>query len=567
MEFRILGPLEVRVDGRPVDVGAARQRALLTVLLLRANAVVSTDHLIEAVWDERPPETAPKVLQVYVSQLRKVLGRDRIVTQAPGYLIRVEPGELDAERFQALIREGKAAEALGLWRGQPLADFAYESFAQPEIGRLEELRASALEERIEADLARGRHGAVVSELEGLVRDYPLRERFSRQLMLALYRSGRQAEALDVYQRARRTSVEQLGIEPSPALRELERKILNQDESLGPPPVEPRPVRPGLPRIAYVGTAIVVVALAAVAVLASRNSSAGLDALPEDSVGVIDPRTNDIVAAIPVGVRPGPIAAGQGSVWVGNLGDRTLTRIHAVDRSVAATIPLDNRTPTGLAVGDGVVWVAHGLSGELSRVDSQFGRVLQTISLAGRSPTGSVALGDGYVWVAYGDSTLARIRPTSVRRAGSTLAGAIPSALVVVGRWLWVVNSGDANVQRFDSATFTEGPIRPVTVGRRPAAIAYGEGALWVANRGDDRVTRIDPSTGSGISIEVGDEPTGIAVGSGAVWVTNYGDGTVSRIDPAKNEVVRTIRIGSSPTGIVVTGGSVWVCAQALATTT
>jgi YVTN family beta-propeller protein len=564
MEFRILGPLEVRVDGRVVELGGAKQRALLAVLLLNANRVVSTDHLSEALWGERPPETAQKVLQVYVSGLRKSLGRDRILTKAPGYEICIAPGELDLDRAQKLVTGGKPGEALALWRGEPLADFAYEPFAQSQIARLEEFRLSVLEERLESDLDRGRHAQLVGELEALVRDHPLRERFSRQLMLALYRSGRQAEALEVYQRARQTSVEQLGIEPGPALRELERKILNQEESLGPPPAEPRPTRTApLSRIAYAGAGVVIAALAAAAFLASRNSSAGLDSVPANAIGVIDPRTNEIVAAIPVGIRPGPVVAGAGSIWVGNLQDRTLTRIDARERSVAATVALDNRTPTGIAVGGGSVLVAHGLSGELSRVDPTFGTVVDTVSLAGRSTSGSVALGAGFVWAVFGDSTLVRIRASSMRPAGSALAGAIPTSLVVVGRSVWVVNSADATVQRFDAATFAEGPIRPVTVGKRPGAIAYGEGALWVTDRGDDRVTRIDPSTSSAISIPVGDEPAGIAVGAGAVWVANSADGTVSRIDPATNEVVRTFHFGSSPARITVSDGLVWVSAQAL----
>jgi DNA-binding SARP family transcriptional activator len=234
VEFRILGPLEVFADGQALALGAAKQKALLAILLLRANRVVPSDELIDALWEEQPPETAPKALQVYVSQLRKALGRDRIVTRAPGYLIRVEPGELDLERFERLVGEGgrdRLAEGLALWRGLPLADFAYERFAQLEIARLEELRLIATEERIEAELALGRHAGLVGELETLVAEHPLRERLRAQLMLALYRSRRQAEALEAYQHARRALVEELGIDPGRALRELEQAILRQDPAL------------------------------------------------------------------------------------------------------------------------------------------------------------------------------------------------------------------------------------------------------------------------------------------------------------------------------------------------
>jgi DNA-binding SARP family transcriptional activator len=231
MEFGILGPLEVREDGQTVALGAAKQRALLAVLLLNANRVVSSDALMESLWGERPPVTATKALQVYVSQLRRVLGRDRIVTAASGYQLLVEPDELDLDRFERLVAASEYSDALALWRGAPLADFAYEPFAQSEIARLDELWVETLESRIASDLSAGRNAAVIGELETLVRQYPLRERFWTQLMLALYRSGRQAEALEAYQAVRHALVDELGIEPSHELRDLHRKILAQDPVL------------------------------------------------------------------------------------------------------------------------------------------------------------------------------------------------------------------------------------------------------------------------------------------------------------------------------------------------
>src|SRR6266540_7010302 len=231
MDFRILGPLEVSTQGQPLDLGGQKQRALLAALLLEANRVVSQDRLIEALWEDDPPETAQKALQVYVSQLRKALGKERLVTKAPGYMLRVGQGEFDLERFLTLQEEGRLQEALELWRGPPLSDFRYQRFAQGEIARLEELRLAYLEERVEHDLARGRHSELVGELDGLVSEHPLRERLRGQLMLALYRSGRQAEALEAYQQARAALVEELGIEPGRQLRELHQAILNQDPAL------------------------------------------------------------------------------------------------------------------------------------------------------------------------------------------------------------------------------------------------------------------------------------------------------------------------------------------------
>lgn len=255
MEFRILGPLEV-VDGeRAVSLGGPKQRALLAILLLHANQVLSSDQIIDQLWGERPPATAIATLQVFVSNLRKALETERakgaagriIVTQRPGYMLRVPPEAIDFQRFSRMIEESREAlgrgeaetasrtlrHALALWRGDPLADFAYEPFAHHEIARLEELRQSAIEDRIDADLALGMHAELAAEIEALVVRYPLRERLRGQLMIAFYRSGRQADALAAYRDARDILAEELGIDPGPALQALERGILVQDSSIGP----------------------------------------------------------------------------------------------------------------------------------------------------------------------------------------------------------------------------------------------------------------------------------------------------------------------------------------------
>ena len=245
MEFRFLGPLEVWDAGREVSLGGTKPRALLAVLLLHPNEVVPTDRLIDEIWGEDSPERAAAALRVNVSRLRKVLPRDVLTTRSPGYVIQVGADELDLHRFERLVDEGRSLlardlagdasarlrDALSLWRGPPLAEFAYESFAQTAIARLEEIRLAALELRIDADLVLGRHHELVAELEALVAQQPLRERLHRYLMTALYRSDRQAEALDAYQDARRVLVDELGIDPSAALQELERAILRQDPAL------------------------------------------------------------------------------------------------------------------------------------------------------------------------------------------------------------------------------------------------------------------------------------------------------------------------------------------------
>ena len=252
MEFQVLGPLEVHRQGGRVALGPAKQRAVLAILLVHANEVVSSDRLIEDLWPE-PPETAANALQVYVHKLRKALEPERtpgapgelLITSPPGYLLCVGPDELDADRFERLLREGRVAaetpdpataaavfrRALELWRGPALVDFAYDPFAQAEIARLEELRLDAIEDRIEADLAMGGAAELVGELETLIGENPLRERLRGQLMLALYRAGRQADALEVYNQTRRTLDDELGLAPSPPLQRLQTAILRQEPAL------------------------------------------------------------------------------------------------------------------------------------------------------------------------------------------------------------------------------------------------------------------------------------------------------------------------------------------------
>jgi len=287
MEFRILGPLDVVEDGRSLDLGGPKQRALLAALLLRANEVVSQDRLIDDLWGEAPPATAAKTLQAYVSRLRKALVGEggeapapRLETRAHGYVLRIPPESLDAEAFHRGLAEGRHAlarddprraaeqlrQALDLWRGPALADLAYESFAQPEITRLEELRLTAIEERIDAELALGSEDELVGELETLVERHPLRERLRGQLMLALYRAGRQAEALRVYQDGRQHLAAELALVPGESLRRLERQILEQDPELG---ASSRRTRPALVpasawrhpvRVAVAGAVVLAVAV-------------------------------------------------------------------------------------------------------------------------------------------------------------------------------------------------------------------------------------------------------------------------------------------------------------------
>jgi DNA-binding SARP family transcriptional activator len=260
VEFRILGPLEIDGDEGPIDLGGAKQRALLALLLLHANEVVHSGRLVDLLWSDAPPADAGKALQIHVSRLRRALGSADVVQTRPGgYLVAADASSLDLPRAEQLAARGRSlleagdpqrardtlAEALALWRGPALAEFAAEPFAQAEIGRLEELHAAIVEDRVEAELALGRHVVLIPELEKLVARYPLRERLREQHMLALYRAGRQADALEAYRDARRALVDELGIEPRRRLQELEAAILRQDEALDPvTPAAAAGVRPG-----------------------------------------------------------------------------------------------------------------------------------------------------------------------------------------------------------------------------------------------------------------------------------------------------------------------------------
>ena len=317
-------------------------------------------------------------------------------------------------------------------------------------------------------------------------------------------------------------------------------------------------------VAIVAALLMAAVLVVAGVLVSTRGGDHAAAVQPNHVGIIDPETNAVVGNVAVGSNPGPMAKGNGSIWVGNLDDRTVTRISVQRHARTRSIPLNGRTPTGLGFGGGGLWIAHGLRGQVSRVDPRANRVLDTIDVADPgSRRGSVAVGAGSVWAAFGDSTLARIDPKRADLDGATFAGAGPAGVAVTAGSVWVVNSGDATVSRFRPRTYESGATgRPIRVGRKPVAIAAGEGALWVADAGADAVTRIDPGTHATSTIPVGAGPTAVTVGGGLVWVANTAAGTVSRIDPLLEKVVATIDVGNGPSGIVFDGDFLWVAVQA-----
>ena len=340
----------------------------------------------------------------------------------------------------------------------------------------------------------------------------------------------------------------------PPLRHEAELAAAAEAAIRPPALWRRPMALALAAVALLGVVVVG------AFLATRDSVGGLSEVRPNHMGVIDPATNEIIAEVPVGIRPGPVVLGAGSVWVGNLDDRTLTRIDAQSQTNAGTVSLNNQTPTGIAFGQGALWVAQGFLGKLSRVDLQFRQVTKTLDLADPSGDGTVTVGGGAVWAVYGESTLVRIDPVALRPLGRGFAGANPAAIVFATGAVWVANGGDHTVYRLNPSTFEEGPVRTISVGQSPVGIAFGGGAIWVANAGDDTVTRIDPTSYSTFTIEVGDSPTAVAADTDAIWVASR-EGKIARIDPLTRKVVKTIDVGNAVSGIAVGGGLVWATVQ------
>jgi YVTN family beta-propeller protein len=624
MDFRLLGPLEVWEDGRPLSLGGMKQRALLAILLLRANEVVSRDVLIDELWGERPPASAAHSLEAYVSRLRKTLHADRagepiLVTRQPGYMLRVGFEELDLHRFERLLEEGRRAlathaperalpklsDALTLWRGSPLGDLAFEPFAQVEVERLEELRLAALEERFEAELALGRTDALVPGLQALVAQHPLRERLRGQLMLALYRSGRQADALHVYREARGYLVEELGLEPGPSLKTIEQAILRQETVLDarerdaggaavvvvPPPPSPPPPEPGRPSggrppvrerlrrrrvalFALAGASVLAVALTvAVLSVVGGEERAGLASVSPGSVAVIDARTNVVLGGIPVGTSPSSIAVDEGAVWVLNGNDNTVSRIDPDLKKEVRRISVGG-TPTDLAVGEGAVWVANGFDNTVTRIEPDSSLVVETIPLptAGELPPVSLgsgahlAIGHGAVWVTrllqHGFVWQIDPKTNTVEATIRLPLGAGGQEIAVGEGAVWV--NGNRGMTRIDETTHAITLLRAIEPGGI-GGIAVGEGAVWVAglSTGLDRAPlwRIDFRGESVIaSTLVGAGPAGVAVGAGSIWVANSLDGSVSRVDPERNTVARAIPVGAAPRDVAVGEGAVWVTA-------
>jgi DNA-binding SARP family transcriptional activator/streptogramin lyase len=598
LSFNVLGRLEAYSDGVELDLGPRKQRALLAILLLNANRVVSMERLIDDLWGEAPPSTARAALQVYVAGLRKALSQDgaTLRTREPGYVLEIEEGALDLDRFTQLCAEAREAsddghraallhEAVRLWRDEPLPELRTEPFASAAVGQLDQLRLAAVEERIDADLALGRDAALVTELETLVAEHPYRERLRGQLMLALYRSGRQADALEAYQAGRRVLQDDLGLEPGKELRDLEAAILRQDESLSrarPASAEPDSEEPPSPRrfsrravIAAGAAGVATVAFGTgIAVLRSGGTS-GARVRP-GSVGVVDPDAREVVGEIPLGFTSALIAAGEGAVWVVDPDGNTLTKIDP--RTSIASSPQGIRTegiPIGLAAGEGSVWIALNEGRALSVVEfgPDLGNVRGRTELERRDALFPVALepvklaaGAGAVWaLERGRGELTRIEAATGedKLFAEGLGG---SSSLAVGRdavWL----GGPDGVKKLDLLSGLE--LDSTSVEEVPASrttsIALGRDAVWFVGESSTRLWRIDPS---GVTVRdshpVEESPSAVVVDEdGAVWVASDTVTTLSRVEP-RTEATHTIELGATSPGLVAAFGRIWTSPGAAA---
>jgi YVTN family beta-propeller protein len=568
MDLRLLGPLEAHFEGRPVDLGPRKQRAVLAMLALELGRTVSADRLVEGLWGDEPPASAPKMVQLYVSHLRRLLdgGGVRIVTRGRGYELQLSDGEVDAVRFERLLEQSQPREALALWRGGALADVADEPFAAAEIRRLDEMRLRATESAIDGDLAAGRHVEVLGELEGMVVAHPLREHLHAQHMLALYRSGRQSEALAAYRDARAELVEQIGVEPGSELRQLQDRILAHDPALDlhvaddvEPATSPRPPPsrgPARRRTLVAAAALLLAGVTAFGVIRVLEPD-GLPGIDENAVGLIDPGSGRISRQFSVGRSPTALTVGGGSLWVLNAGDRSISRIDRA-RDQLVTIPVGD-DPAGLAFATGSLWVTDRQDRTVSQISADSNRIVRTLPVA-NGPSG-IAAGFGALWiVSEVDRTVSRIDLARGRPTKTINVGASPTAVATGAGAVWVVSEEGGTVFRINPRSGAV--VKAIHVGNGPIGVAVGEGAVWVANRQDSTVSRIDPATNVATTVPSGKEPSAIAAGAGAVWVANRGEATVSRIDPAGRRPSKRIAVGGSPSAIAVSAGSVLITALA-----
>jgi DNA-binding SARP family transcriptional activator len=564
VEFRILGPLEVLDGGRQIPLGGAKPRSLLALLLLARGRPVSTESLIEDIWDGRRPDTAHKIVQLHVSSLRKALGDERISTVEGGYVLHLEQGELDAERFEELassasgVPPAQALEqlcaALELVRGEPLNDLHLEAWVGPEVAQLDELVLSVTEARIEAELALGRHRTVVRELERLVAAHPDREDLLRLLMLALYRCGRQTEALDAYRRAASRLRAELGLEPSPPLRQLERAILEQDPALSLtehagalPGGGAARRRPRWPLLLAGAALVAAVAIAAVVIGSDGEDEKSFESLPP-GLTILDMPSGQVVATFPLDDFPFPgLNAQNGRFSISSIG---ITEIDPATGRKLRRIksPLDESNHA-LALGRDMWFTGRR---DLVRVDPDLGREVDRYRLVDRDyPMGLVGLaaGAGSLWVASKEAgEVLRVDPAN-GHVQARIAMKSPLELAYSRGAVWAV-SDQGGLSRIDASTNS---VTATAALPKPLFwVAAGGGFAWTANETKGTVYKIDQTGEIVATYRTGEGARSVSLADGVLWVANSDAGTLSAIDAASG-AVRTYRFGH-PVGDAVAVG-------------
>ena len=621
--FAVLGPLEVTRSGQRLPLGGHQQRAVLALLLAESGAVVSVGRLGDALWGQQTPTGFVTTVQTYIFHLRAVLEPDRghgapgkvLVTEPGGYRLDTGGSSVDSAVFEESVRAGRDAldrhayeEALAeltrglrIWRGEVFADVADLGFAEPIVARLETMRVIAQGLRIEAELALGRDADALPDIDRLVAEHPLQEQLHEHKMMALYRLGRQSEALAVYRAVRSRLHTELGIEPSQHLQRLHQALLAQDPALdwqpqaatevaakapgtgmdtmrSPPvtkpedpvlqPVDPSRSRPAGPpgwpgQRGQVGYAALAVLLTAglLILLVPRWTHTGPSSFPANSVGSVD-AAGGLSDSVRVGLSPDGLAFGAGSLWVANRIDGTVSRINPETRAVVDVIPV-GALPNEVAVTGNDVWVVNFGDGTVTRINAKTDTPVERV-VVGNQPV-AIAAGPRGVWVANrGDDTIQRIDPGSGRADKAVQVGDSPSGIAVDATAIWVCSDTQGAVSEFDPVTLQ--PLASIPVGGGPRGIALTRDDVWVASQLSQSVTRINRSTGAPLTIAVGDGPHSIQVAGSGVWVSNEYDGTITRIDPSTNQAL-SWPLGVSPRGLTEVDGKIWVASGSFAAST
>jgi DNA-binding SARP family transcriptional activator/ABC-type branched-subunit amino acid transport system substrate-binding protein len=570
---------------------------VLAILLLRAGEVVSVDRLVDELWGESPPDDAASALQQHVSRLRRVLAPDDVLlTRPPGYFVQLGDGELDLHEFEqrcqegrALLEDGRPAEAsdalrrgLDLWRGRPLADLEQQPFARDAIARLDELWLEAIESRIEADMALGRHGELVAELHALVRRHPLRERLRGQLMLALYRSGRQADALEAFAEGRRTLVDELGLEPGPELRRLHQAILDHDPALEPgqrPSTRPDRASSARRLPAVAAAALLVLAAILATILLTGDDGAERPRPDGGELVAVNVATGAVERRLPAGRTPASVAGiAGGRLWVVDGDARTLLAIDpgTGDAEALAT----GATPTSVAVAGNGVWVANGRPSATAQVVGPVATQVIRLDPATRTQRASldlpsapgavsntagnsIAVSPGAVWAVTASGSVVRIDPQSAAITAST-TGVNAVAVAAGPAGVWALRSDNAVVLLDERTAGVRRLVRLPT--DAASALAVGATAAWVTSSVDGTLWRIGRDGVLG-SVAVGSGARAIAAGATRIWIANPIAGTVTAVDPRSMRVVRTVRVGGIPRSLTIAGDVLWTAVAGAGETT